>query len=81
MVQPLSQPPLRHSKALQVAPEAQPAALLLVDIMMATGVPSLAQPGAEAGSGELVDAGGSQQVVCSLEFEDTLNSATSGVLT
>lgn len=79
MVQPLSQPPLRHSKSLQVAPEAQPAALLLVDIMTATGLPNLAapQPDSEGRSGDFE---GAQRVVCSLEFQDTLNSATSGLV-
>lgn len=81
VVQPLSQPPLRHSKSLQVAPEAQPAALLLVDIMTATAMPNLAGPqlGEEDSNAEHVDAEGAQRVVCSLEFQDSLNSATSGI--
>lgn len=80
MVQPLSQPPLRYSKSLQVAPEAQPAALLLVDVMKATGLPDLITSESDRAdsSRQLTDAEGVQQVVCSIQFEDTVNSATSG---
>ena len=48
VLQPLPQPPLRHSPAaplrLQVAPEAQPAALLLVDVLTATHVTASSAP-------------------------------------
>ena len=44
VLQPLPQPPLRHSKSLQVAPEAQPAALLLVDVLTATNVAAINAP-------------------------------------
>ena len=44
VLQPLPQPPLRHSKSLQVAPEAQPATLLLVDVLIATNVAAINAP-------------------------------------
>ncbi len=45
VLQPLPQPPpLRHSKSLQVAHEAQPGALLLVDVLTATNVASINAP-------------------------------------
>lgn len=76
VLQPLPQPPLRHSKSLQVAPEAQPAALLLVDILTATGVAGLAIP--EPEEGNTANGQRMQQVVCALNFEDTLNDVHTG---
>ena len=74
MLQPLPQPPLRHSKSLQVAPEAQPAALL-VDVLTATHVAAinaLRDQQSEDGASEFQQM---QQIVCGLTFEDTLNNA------
>lgn len=76
VLQPLPQPPLRHSKSLQVAPEAQPAALLLVDILTATGVAGLAIP--EPEEGNTANGQHMQQVVCALNFEDMLNDVHTG---
>ena len=78
VIQPLPQPPLRHSKSLQVAPEAQPAALLLVDVLTASNVAGLAavKPGSE--HEQATDIQEMQQVICALGFEDTLNDAHTG---
>jgi len=76
VLQPLPQPPLRHSKSLQVAPEAQPAALLLVDVLTATNVVAINAPQqSEEGA---TDVQQMQQIVCGLTFEDTLNNAHTG---
>ncbi|DBA65522.1 TPA: hypothetical protein ACH3X2_003178 [Trebouxia sp. C0005] len=71
VLQPLPQPPLRHSKSLQVGPEAQPAALLLVDVLTATNVAGINTP-YDNKKAQM------QQVVCGLTFEDTLNNAHTG---
>ena len=76
MLQPLPQPPLRHSKSLHVALEAQPAALLLVDVLTASNVASLEAP--KPGQQQAVDIQEMQQVVCALAFEDTLNKSHTG---
>ena len=80
VLQPLPQPPLRHSKSLQIAPEAQPAALLLVDVLTASNVAGLDTPNASADSAQNQAADGQemQQVICALGFEDTLNKAQTG---
>ena len=72
VLQPLPQPPLRHSKSLQVAPEAQPAALLLVDVLTATHVAAIS-----ASHDQQQEEGASdvQQTICGLTSEDTLNNA------
>lgn len=76
MLQPLPQPPLRHSKSLQIAPEAQPAALLLVDVLTASNVASV--EAAKAGQQQTADVQEMQQVICALAFEDTLNKTNTG---
>ncbi|DBB13386.1 TPA: hypothetical protein ACH3X3_005119 [Trebouxia sp. C0006] len=63
VLQPLPQPPLRHSKSLQGAPEAQPAALLPPPAHLRTNNKKQGQM---------------QQIVCGLTFEDTLNNAHTG---
>lgn len=80
VLQPLPQPPLRHSKNLQVAPEAQPAALLLVDVLTATGMAGMGPPDAQQGAEDSGDEQQMQQVVCALSFQDTLNEAHTGML-
>ena len=76
MLQPLPQPPLRHSKSLQIAPEAQPAALLLVDVLSASHVASV--EALKAGQQQTNDVQEMQQVICALAFEDTLNKTHTG---
>lgn len=76
VLQPLPQPPLRHSKSLQIAPEAQPAALLLVDVLTASNVASVEAP--KAGQQQTADIQEMQQVICALAFEDTLNKTHTG---
>lgn len=76
VLQPLPQPPLRHSKSLQIAPEAQPAALLLVDVLTASNVASVEAP--KAGQQQTADVQETQQVICALAFEDTLNKSHTG---
>ena len=44
MLQPLPQPSMRHSKSLQVARKAQPAAFLLVEVLNATHVAAIYAP-------------------------------------
>ena len=78
MLQPLPQPPLRHSKSLQVAPEAQPAALLLVDVLTATNVAAINAPHDQQEEEGTSDDQQMQQIVCGLTFEDTLNNAHTG---
>ena len=78
VLQPLSQPPLRHSKSLQVAPEAQPAALLLVDVLPATNVAGINAPHDQQEEEGASDVQQMQQIVCGLTFEDTLNNAHTG---
>ena len=72
VLQPLPQPPLRHFKSLQVAPEAQLAALLLVDVLTATNVAAMDAP-----HDQQQEEGASyvQQTNFGLTFEDTLNNA------
>ncbi|DBA66151.1 TPA: hypothetical protein ACH3X2_002625 [Trebouxia sp. C0005] len=77
VLQPLPQAPLRHSKSLQIAPEAQPAALLLVEILTATNVAGINTPQDQQEEGTS-DAQQMQQIVCGLTFEDTLNNAHTG---
>jgi len=74
VLQPLPQPPLRHSKSLQVAPEAQPA-VLLVDVLTATYVAAINAPRDQQSEQGASDVQQMQQIVCGLTFEDTLNSA------
>lgn len=76
MVQPLPQPPLRHSKSLQIAPDAQPAALLLVDVLTASHVATVETPNAE--QQQAADVQEMQQVICVLAFEDASNQARTG---
>ena len=78
VLQPLPQPPLRHSKSLQVAPEAQPAALLLVDVLTATHVAAISAPHDQQQEEGASDVQQTQQIVCGLTFEDTLNNAHTG---
>ena len=78
VLQPLPQPPLRHSKSLQVAPEAQPAALLLVDVLTATNVAAINAPQDQPSEEGASDVQQMQQIVCGLTFEDTLNNAHTG---
>jgi len=78
VLQPLPQPPLRHSKSLQVAPEAQPAALLLVDVLTATNVAAINAPHDQPEEEGTNDVQQMQQIVCALTFEDTLISAHTG---
>ncbi len=78
VLQPLPQPPLRHSKSLQVAPEAQPAALLLVDVLTATSVAEINAPQDQPSEEGASDVQQMQQIVCGLTFEDTLNNAHTG---
>ena len=75
MLQPLPQLPLRHSKSLQIAPEAQPAALLLVDVLTASDVASVEAPKAGQSAADIQEM---QQVICALAFEDTLNKTHTG---
>ncbi|KAL3132004.1 hypothetical protein ABBQ32_14227 [Trebouxia sp. C0010 RCD-2024] len=76
VVQPLPQPPLRHSKSLQIAPDAQPAALLLVDVLTASHVATVETPNAE--QQQAADVQEMQQVICVLAFEDASNQARTG---
>ena len=78
VVQPLPQPPLRHSKSLQIAPEAQPAALLLVDVLTASNVAGLMAVRSGSEQEQATDIQEMQQVICALSFEDTLNDAETG---
>ncbi len=78
VLQPLPQPPLRHSKSLQVAPEAQPAALLLVDVLTATNVATINATQDQQSEEGASDVQQMQQIVCGLTFEDTLNNAHTG---
>ena len=80
VLQPLPQPPLRHSKSLQVGPEAQPAALLLVDVLTATNVAAINVPQDQQPAQGASDVQQMQQIVCGLMFElkDTLNIADTG---
>ena len=81
VLQPLPQPPLRHSKSLQLAPEAQPAALLLVDVLTATNVAAINVPQDQQSEEGTSDVQQMQQIVCALTFEDTLNNAHTGDIT
>ena len=74
----MPQPPLRHSKSLQVAPEAQPAALLLVDVLTATNVATTSAPQDQQQEAGASDVQQMQQIVCGVMFEDTLNNAHTG---
>ena len=78
VLQPLPQPPLRHSKSLQIAPEAQPAALLLVDVLTATNVAAINAPQDQQSEEGATNVQQMQQIVCGLTFEDTLNNAHTG---
>ena len=78
VLQPLPQPPLCPSKSLQVAPEAQPAALLLVDVLPATNVAGINAPHDQQEEEGASDVQQMQQIVCALKFEDTLNNAHTG---
>ncbi len=71
-------PPLRHSKSLQVAHEAQPGALLLVDVLTATNVASINAPQDQQSGEGASDVQQMQQIVCGLTFEDTLNNTHTG---
>ena len=80
VLQPLPQLPLRHSKSLQVAPETQPAALLLMDVLTATNVAAINAPQDQQPEQGASDVQQMQQIVCGLMFElkDTLNNAHTG---
>ncbi|DBA81402.1 TPA: hypothetical protein ACH3X2_006820 [Trebouxia sp. C0005] len=78
VLQPLPQPPLRHFKSLQVAPEAQPATLLLVDVLTATNVAGINTPQDQQHKEGTSDVQQMQEIVCGLTFEDTLNSGHTG---
>ena len=66
VLQPLPQPLLRHSKSLQVAPEAQPAALLLVDVLTAINVAAINAPQDQQSEEGASDVQQMQQLVCGL---------------
>ena len=78
MLQPLPQPPLCHSQEPAVAPRAQPAALLLVDVLTATNVAAINAPQDQQSEEGASDVQQMQQIVCGLTFEDTLNNAHTG---
>ena len=78
VLQPLPQPQLRHSKSLQVAPEAQPVAVLLVNVLIATNVAAINAPHDQKQEEGTSDVQQMQQNVCGLRFEVTLNNAHTG---
>ncbi|DBB13372.1 TPA: hypothetical protein ACH3X3_005105 [Trebouxia sp. C0006] len=61
-----------------VAPGAQPAALLLVDVLTATNVAAINAPKDQQSEEGASDVQQMQQIVCGLTFEDTLNNAHTG---
>ena len=61
-----------------VAPGAQPAALLLVNVLTATNVAAINAPKDQQSEAGASDVQQMQQIVCGLTFEDTLNNAHTG---
>ena len=69
---------LSISKSLQVAPEAQLGALLLVDVLTATNVAAINAPHDQQQDEGTNDVQQMQHIVCGSVFEDTLKNARTG---
>ena len=63
------------SISLQVAPEAQPAALLLVDVLTATHVAAINAPQDQQQDEGTTNVQQMQRIDCGLTFEDTLKNS------
>ena len=61
-----------------MAPEAQPAALLLVDVLHASRLAGVEPSAQQQGQVPGPDFQEMQQIVCSLSFDDSLNKAQTG---